>query len=180
MSVAVSTIELFFYWLGATVAVAGLPMYARNANRDRRFWSDVLRKPSWAPRSTVVFSVVWAILYTLQALAATRMRVFGPWQSGVNLGALVVYVILQFVLASYTFLLFSLRSLWASTISVALSLVLAIIETVFAFRLDTLSGIVFVILDIWLVYALALSISIWVLTNGEKVVRSGARTQIVC
>lgn len=180
MSATVSTVELFFYWLGATSAIAALPMVARNANRDRRFWNDILRKPTWAPRSTVVFSVVWTILYVLQAFAATRIRGFGAWQSGINLGALVVYVVLQFALASYTFLLFNLRSLWASTTSVAVSLVLAIIETVFAFRLDTLSGIVFVVLDVWLVYALALSISIWVMTNGDKVVRNRTRTQIVC
>ena len=176
----VANVELYFYWLGVTVAIASLGMLGRNSARDRRFWESVLKKPSWAPRSTIVFSVVWTILYALQALAATRIRTFGAWQSGINLGALVLYVVLQFVLTSYTFLLFTLRSLWASTISVFVALVLAVIETVFAFRLDTLSGIVFVVLDVWLAYALALSIAIWVGTNGEKVVRSRTRTQMVC
>lgn len=170
-------VELFFMWLGVTYAIAQFSNMSRDRERDRKYY-DRLKRPAWAPRGGAVFGIVWFILYTLQALAVTRIRQFGAWEAGVNRGALVLYVILQFVLASYSFLFFTARSLWASTLSVFVSLVLAIIETVFAFQLDVLSGVVFVLLDIWLLYALSISIGTWYLTNGDRMVRRGARSQL--
>jgi len=58
--------------------------------------------------------------------------------------------------------------------------VLAIIETVFAFRLDTLSGIIFLVLDAWLLYATAVSIATLYLTNGAKIARKNVRNQVAC
>jgi len=174
------SVELFFAWLAGTAAIALLPSLARDPKRERRFYCKAIRRPAWAPRETLVFSVVWTVLYVLQALAATRIRLLGAWLSGVNLGALVVYVVLQVALASYTFFFFGLQSLWASTLSTFAALVLALIETVFAFRLDTLSGIIFVALDVWLLYAFVLSATILYLTNGAKMTRRATRSQVVC
>lgn len=177
--ITASLFETFWYWLAVTLTVAYLPMRFVSARRTSEIWERRLQRPSFAPRNRAVFGIVWSILYILQALAATRIRAYGAWIGGVNLSQLVVYLILQVVLALYTPLLFRFVSLWASTLAVFVALVLSIAEAVLVFPLDTFAGIVFVILSVWLVYALALSIGIWYNTNAQRTVRRSLRSQMV-
>lgn len=175
---SIGDVELFLCWLAITFAISGLAQFSRDSRRERTFYEKTIRKPSWAPQSGTVFAVVWTILYVLMSFSAYRVRRFGEWEAGVNLGALVLYVVLQAVLATYTLLFFGLQSLWASTLSVAVALVLAGIETYFVAIIDLLAVIPFILLDLWLIFALALSISIWYNTNGRKVARNAVRGQM--
>lgn len=174
----IGSIELFFLWFGVVFAISGLSnQLNRNGGSDRKYYRRLVR-PAWAPKNPAIFGIVWSMLYTLQALAVTRIRLFGPWVSGVNLTALVLFVVLQFVLASYTLFFFGFRRLGLSAFAVFAALVLAIVETVLAFRLDILSGIIFILLDLWILFAQVLSISIWYLNNAADMVRNEASRQV--
>lgn len=169
--------ESFVAWLAITLAIAYVPMRLVNARTEQRMWYVSLKLPSFAPRNRAVFGIVWSILYTLQAVAAARIRSIAPWLPGVNLEEMLLYVALQIALSLYTPMFFRFKSAIGAVIVVFVSLVLCVPLTYLAYRIDIFSGIVFTLLAVWLIYALALSIALWLGNSAPKVARRVARSQ---
>jgi hypothetical protein len=128
--------------------------------------------------SLFFFSIFSFIMIAVESAAATQIRTFGAWVVGVNFGALIVYIILQVVLAMAVFLFFTVRSLLASAIFLFMALGLSIVETVFAFYLATFAGIVFVIFAIWMLYLFITCVAIWYMNLSNKTVCKMAKSQI--
>lgn len=111
------------------------------------------RPPPW------IFGVAWSILYTLIGFAAAIIRVGGgPW-TDTNFVGLVLYGVLQFVMALYT-PLFAMRWFWTAFLTIGASLVLAILTAYYFFATKTdfsgLAGGFMVALCVWLAFALIL------------------------
>lgn len=172
--VDVPSVELFFYWWWSVLFVGiGLTSYLTPSG-GRGFSYRRLKLPSWAPRAAWLFGAVWFVIYTLQAVAAWRVRLLGTWVSGLNLVPLILFVVLQVVLALYTFA-FS-RSLIGAAIVIFVALVLAVVVLIQFWRLDLTAGLVLIPLVVWLAYALALGIYV-ALNNSNDLARTVARQQ---
>jgi translocator protein len=120
-----------------------------------------LTRPAWAP-PPFVFGVVWFILYTAQAIAYTIVRLHSDWKGNVLIAGLIVFWLLQIALMLWTPLVRC--SLGWSWLSVFISLILAIIDTILFFSIEHISqwaGWLMVALDVWLLFALLLASVIW-------------------
>ena len=169
----VGNVELFFYWLGLTVAIAYLPSLVRNIHREVKLWRAV-SKPVYASQYIGFYVIGGFLMTVVESYAASRIRSYGAWVPGDNFGALLVYIILQFVIAAAVFcFFFSRRTMWLSVVFTFAALVLSVIETVFAFQLyavhmEVFAGVAFVFFSLWMLYMFLVVAGVWYLTNGEK------------
>lgn len=172
----VEEVELFLYWGAATFFISSLSSMVVERRQTRKMW-DRYVKPSFAPGAPWVFGAVWFVLYLLQAIAATRIRLLGAFVSGVNQFELILYLVLQVTLATYTPLMFGFGQKTWSNLSTFVALILAGILAYNVYDMgDHYSFAIFLVLMAWLVYALALGIGIQVLNDVRKTLRkSNAR-----
>lgn len=168
--VDVPSVELFFYWWFAVMFFGIGVTSVLNSQSSMGSRYAAFRKPSWAPTAGWIFGVVWFVLYLLQSIAAWNIRLLGAWESGVNMVALILFAALQIALTLYTVLFAA--SLWGASASVFVSLLLAIVVTVFFWRLSLLSGLVMLPLLLWLTYALVLSVYLSVNNSDSLAVRT--------
>jgi translocator protein len=150
---------------------------ALSADSQRKSYLSA-KRPGWAPPPWL-FGVVWTILYSFMGGAAYLVRTNGgacPDACIVdNRKALTLFWVLQGVLALYV--LFSARGNFGlGALVVLASLVLAIITMVQFWPFDPWAGILMIPVAAWLLVALILSISMWVL-NSESGVRAAAKAQ---
>lgn len=155
----IGSLELILLEIGTLAFVGlGVPQVARQFIGGKYKYAKLTEQISWAPPAWL-FGVVWSIMYmVVMPIAVYRVRLLGNWVSGVNLSALVVFSILQFVLLLYNFLY--VINLWVAFFSVLASLGVAIATTWLFFGLDTFSGVLLVFLDLWLLFASALALAI--------------------
>ena len=140
--------------LGTSVAAVGGAVTAKEA---QRFYNQ-LDRPPWAPPDWL-FGPAWTVLYGLMGTAAWRVwRAEGFEGAG---GTFVLYAVQLAFNAAWSWFFFVRKSgLW-STIEVCCLLALVIVTGVaFAIR-DTIAGLLFVPYVIWVSYATALTISVW-------------------
>ena len=120
-----------------------------------------LTRPMWAPPPAVL-GVIWFILYSGEAVAYTIVRLHSNWEGTIPSWALAIFWLLQVAMMLWTpFMRCSF--LW-SWLSVAISLILAVVDTVLIFYIDHISAWAFwimVVLDVWLLFMLFLSSSLW-------------------
>ncbi len=174
----VGSFELYFFWLGVTLAISSLGTAFRRYEADRRYWERCVRLPSWAPRTTFVYGLIWMLLFAVQAIGATRLRQLGAYTSGGTLTPLVLYWVLQFVNALYTPVFFTLRSFWGAAAVAFVGFVIAAVLAGFSYGLDVASGIIFTIQAIWQLYAFAISVATAILSRSEAGVRRAVRRQL--
>lgn len=174
----VGSFELYFFWLGVTLAISSLGTAFRRYEEDRIFWERRVRTPSWAPRAPFVYGLIWMILFAVQSIGATRLRQIGAYTTGGTLTPLVLYLVLQFVNAAYTPVFFRARSFFGAVAVTFVAFLLAAILAGFAYGLDIPSGIVFTIQAIWQLYAFAISIATAINSRSEASVRSAVRRQM--
>ena len=176
MAFVVGATELVFFEI-AIVAFVGLaiPQLAKQFMRSKYNYKDLTKQISWAP-PPYLFGVIWSIMYlALLPISVYRIRILGNWQTGVNLTALILFWILQFVLVLYNFLY--IVNLWLGFVTVLASLGLAITTTILFFPLDTAAGVLLLPLDVWLVIATILALMI-ALNNGHAKANSGQKANI--
>lgn len=149
-----------------------LPMVAVAVSPSLRVMYDELTLPCCAPPAWV-FGIAWFVLYTLSGVAAGLVRIYGgPWVTeddfGTenNLAALVLYCVLQGVLALYI-IFGSRRYHWLGFAIITAALVLTIITAIlFADHSDTAMGFM-IALAAWLVFAWGLQWAV-ALSNNKS------------
>jgi len=124
-------------------------------------WYATLEKPFFTPPSWL-FAPAWISLYLLMAIAAFLVWRKGLGQKGVR-AALVVFLVQLVLNASWSVVFFGFQSpLWG--VVVILALWVAILLTIIRFfKLSTAAGALMLPYILWVSFASALNIAIWVL-----------------
>lgn len=163
----VGSTELVIFEI-SLVAFVGLaiPQLAKQFMQSKYKYGDLTKNISFAPPS-YLFGVVWSIMYlALMPISVYRIRILGNWESGVNLTALILFWVLQFVLLLYNFLY--IVNLWLGFATVFSALGVAIATTVLFFPLDTAAGILLLPLDVWLLFASILAFAVAIKNSGAR------------
>jgi benzodiazapine receptor len=179
-------VELAFLNISGTVLAAGL-----GAGLARMIVSDNVDekykklKPTPISPPAWLFGVVWTVLYILMGVCAYLVRMKGgacydPFASTCDIDnrrALVLYWVLQGVLALYLFVGLG-RQNWFfwGTLVVLASLVLSIVVVYYFWKISVTAGVLMLALCAWLTFALVLSVWVWI-NNAETQVRLIGRTQ---
>ena len=125
-------------------------------------WYRDLDKPVWTPPNWL-FPVVWAILYVLMALAATRVASIPGNELALALWAL------QIALNTlWSGVFFGLHRILAGAVIIALLWLAVLATSVVFWTQDTLAALMMVPYLVWGTYALALNTSVW-LRNRHRV-----------
>lgn len=132
-------------------------------------WYERLDKPAWTPPNWL-FPLAWTVLYIAMALAATRISAAPGAQLGLALWALQIALN-----AIWTPVFFGLRRIGGALVAIgALWLSVAACVLVF-FRLDPIAGWLFLPYLVWVSYAAALNLSIY-LRNPGGAAPAGSQT----
>jgi benzodiazapine receptor len=118
-------------------------------------WYRDLDKPVWTPPNWL-FPIVWAVLYVLMSLAATRVANLPGSEIALGLWGLQITIN-----TLWSGVFFGLRRMLAGAVVIAL-LWAAVLATTFAFWThDTIAAVMMIPYLIWGTYALALNVSVW-------------------
>jgi benzodiazapine receptor len=124
-------------------------------------WYAALEKPFFTPPNWL-FAPAWITLYLLMAIAA-----FIIWRKGLGKrevrAALIIFLVQLVLNALWSVVFFGLQSpFWGIVVIIALWV--AILLTIIRFfRLSTVAGALLVPYIVWVSFASALNIAIWVL-----------------
>lgn len=123
-----------------------------------------LEKPIFAPPS-IVFPIVWPILYILMGIAAYRIRMLGKEGQNVASGLFTYYIqlLLNFL---WPFIFFSFRLYGISFIELVILLIFIIITFIHFIIKDKVSGFLLIPYLLWTTYAGALNFFIWLLNEA--------------
>jgi tryptophan-rich sensory protein len=158
-----------FAWLaicGAAAQVGGL-----FTELSVGTWYPTLTKPVWTP-SGMVIGTVWAVLYTMMALAAWLVwRRGGLWHQRWPLSWFILQLMLN---VAWSALFFGLRSPGLAALELV-ALWTAILITLLSFwKVSRLAGVLMVPYLGWVTFAGVLNVWIWWLNsvlNGTNTVR---------
>lgn len=125
-------------------------------------WYAELQKPSWHPPAWV-FGPVWTILYLMMGVAAWLVWRRGGWKA--NRVALTLFVVQWIFNAAWTPLFFGLH--WAGVAFADIVLLwFTLLATIVAFaRVDWKAAALMVPYLIWVSFASALNLAIWMLMS---------------
>lgn len=121
-------------------------------------WYEALDRPSWTPPNWL-FGPVWTTLYVLMGVAAWRV-----WRRpeargrGAALGAFLFQLVLN---ALWSWIFFGLQMPGAAALEIVVLLAAILMTTVLFWRIDRPSGALLVPYIVWVSYASALNVSIW-------------------
>lgn len=123
-----------------------------------------LEKPFFSPPS-IVFPIVWPILYILMGIAAYRIRMLGKEGKNVASGLFTYYIqlLLNFL---WPFIFFTFRLYGISFIELAILLIFIIITFIHFIMKDKVSGLLLVPYLVWTTYAGVLNFFIWFLNEA--------------
>lgn len=118
-------------------------------------WYRDLDKPVWTPPNWL-FPVVWAVLYVLMSLAATRVATLPGSELALGLWGMQITIN-----TLWSAVFFGLRRMLAGAVVIAL-LWAAVLATTLAFWThDVVAALMMIPYLIWGTYALALNVSVW-------------------
>lgn len=126
-------------------------------------WYRNLDKPDWTPPNWM-FPVIWAVLYVLIALAATRISELPDNDLALSLWGLQITIN-----TLWSGVFFGLRRMLAGAVIIAALWVTVLATTVLFWGHDVIAALMMVPYLIWGTYALALNTSVW-LRNRERAV----------
>lgn len=126
-------------------------------------WYRNLDKPDWTPPNWM-FPVIWALLYVLIALAATRISEVPD-----NDLALALWGLQITINTLWSGVFFGLHRMLAGAVIIAALWVTVLATTVLFWGHDVIAALMMVPYLIWGTYALALNTSVW-LRNRERAV----------
>ena len=127
-------------------------------------WYRDLDKPSWTPPNWL-FPVVWAVLYVLMALAATRVAALPGTAPALALWGLQITIN-----TLWSGVFFGLHRMLAGAVIIAM-LWLAVLATTLVFWThDAVAALMMVPYLVWGTYALALNTSVWLRNRDRAVV----------
>ena len=124
-------------------------------------WYAALQKPAFTPPSWL-FAPAWITLYLLMGIAAFLIWRQGLGQKGVK-WALVIFLVQLVLNALWSVVFFGLQSPLYGMV-VILALWVAILLTILRFfKLSTAAGALLLPYILWVSFAAALNVSVWVL-----------------
>lgn len=150
----------YLIWILATEAVGALSAFLTRQGMD--LYSNEIAKPPLSPPS-IVFPIVWVILYALMGFSAARIYLSPPSENRSN--ALLLYVVqlaMNFVwsIIFFNFEAFGLAFFWL------LVLWILILWMTLTFRkIDPLAALLQIPYLIWGLFALYLNAGVWVLNR---------------
>ena len=114
--------------------------------------------PGW------IFGVMWTIIYILIGFASYRvfMRLKEEKKSYFELSAYFIQLILNFL---WPIIFFKFRLYGLAVIEIVILIIFIIITTIKFFKIDKLSGVLFIPYLIWTFYATYLNVVIWILNE---------------
>ena len=122
-------------------------------------WYPALTKPAWTPPGWV-FAPVWTVLYAFMGIGAYRV-----WKTGVGRSALTLFWIQLALNGLWSWMFFAWQKPLFASIEVLLLWVF-IALTAWAFgKIDRVAGWLYVPYLVWVSFASALTISIWLLNR---------------
>ena len=121
-------------------------------------WYEALNRPPWTPPNWL-FGPVWTTLYVLMGVAAWRIWVRRSEEgTGWALGLFVAQLVLN---ALWSWIFFGLHLTGFAAIEIVILLVAIILTTITFWKTDRPAGLLLVPYIVWVSYASALNISIW-------------------
>lgn len=129
-------------------------------NRNSYQIYDKLKKPYLTPPS-MVFGIVWTILYILMGIAAYRIYMKNKKNSD-DKGAYFFYLVQLIFNLAWSFLFFTFRLYGISFIWTIILIVLVIITFIKFIKIDKIAGLLLIPYLIWLFYASYLNFFVWV------------------
>lgn len=157
-----------FYRLFVSVFICQLAGFVTGILNSKSIegWYAKLKKPFFNPPNWV-FAPVWTFLYLLQGIS-----LFLVWSSGLKsedtFFALIMFFFQLMLSMSWSFLFFGKKSLFMSLGDIVF-LIFAIIITMLSF-FDISSTATYLLIPYlaWVVFAMILNFSIWVLNYSDK------------
>ncbi|MEO0342624.1 MAG: TspO/MBR family protein [Pseudomonadota bacterium] len=144
------TVLLFFIFLAACLSAA-----TTGAVFQPDEWYETLKKPSWTPPNWL-FPLAWTILYIAIAIAGTRLALLP------NAGLALALWALQIALNTlWTPIFFGVRDIWLGLIIIFALWLAVLICTIVFFSFEFVAGILFAPYAVWVSYAAALNLSIY-------------------
>jgi len=170
----IHAIELFLYVLATLLFFGFLPYLFFEERRLTKHIYGKLCLPSWTPPMWA-FTVIWLIVYVIEAVAYTIVRLRGEWTGTHLLWGLILFWILQVFLMLWTITF--RRSLGWSLLICIIALALAGVVTWLFWVVDIVAGVLMLIVAVWLLFATILAIVVWWM-NWECDVPTICRTYV--
>ena len=124
------------------------------------YYSTTVKKPFFTPPS-IVFIIVWSILYLLMGIAAYRIYIRNKVKNDDN-GAYFFYLIQLILNFMWSFIFFTFRLYGISFIWIIILFVFVIITFIKFIKIDKIAGLLLAPYMLWLVFAGFLNFFIWV------------------
>ena len=141
------------------LAVGGLSALATKGNMD--IYSEIVKPPLSPP--TVLFPIVWSVLYVLMGISAGRIYVAHKCGNEDACSALTVYAINLAVNFLWSILFFNLRIFLISAVWLALLIAIIITMIVKFKNIVPWTGWLQIPYLVWCCFALYLNIAIYIL-----------------
>ena len=153
-----SSWKVYGAWILLAEAVGALSGWL--ARKEMEIYSEVVRQPPLSPPS-VVFPIVWGILYALMGVGAARIaqmpesrqRTQSLWIFGIQLAVNFFWSLIFFNLQSFGLALIWLVLLWG-----------LVLGMIFVFRrVDSLAAWLQVLYLLWVTFAVYLNLGVWLM-----------------
>lgn len=120
---------------------------------------DKIKLPIFAPNS-IVFSIVWPIIYLLMGIASYRIYMIRD--EGKDVGTALFFYIIQLLLNYlWPFIFFSFRLYGLGFIELIILFIFVIITFVKFIKIDKIAGILLIPYLLWLIFAGTLNYFVW-------------------
>lgn len=123
-------------------------------------YNTTVKKPFFTPPS-IVFIIVWTILYILMGIAAYRIYIKNKENNDDN-GAYFFYLVQLILNFMWSFIFFTFRLYGLSFIWIIILFIFVVITFIKFIKIDKIAGFLLVPYMLWLVFAGILNFFVWV------------------
>ncbi len=120
---------------------------------------QMISKPSFSPPG-YVFGIVWTILYGMMAYASFLIL---ESDDPAKQKALVLYYVQLIINVMWSFIFFNMQAYFLGAVWIVVLLGFAILTAIEFYQIDNLAGLLFIPYILWLVFALILATSIFLM-----------------
>ncbi len=152
-------IKTYAFFIIFTLAVGGLSALLTMGNMDIY---DTINKPPFAPPS-IVFPIVWGILYVLMAVGASKVYISGKQEGIYIFPAMLFYFSQLAVNFFWSIIFFNLQNFLFSFLWLLLLLVLVFAMSLKFYRVNRVAGFLQLPYIVWIILAGVLNYAVFVL-----------------
>lgn len=154
-----SKIKVYAFFIIFTLAVGGLSALLTMGSMDIY---DTVSKPPFAPPS-IVFPIVWSILYVLMAAGAAGVYITGRLDGSYIFPSMWIYFAQLFVNFFWSIIFFKLQNFLFAFIWLLLLLVLVFVMSLRFYRVNKVSALIQLPYIAWIIFAGVLNYAVFVL-----------------